>query len=95
MHISCPQKSSLFTYKITNHLFAVDRKSGSSPPLCGKSQDLESPYYRPLQGCIGGTQSQRWIPIEEKTKWPARARLSSKELAVHGNNLYIKIDGFL
>lgn len=62
------------------------RKSGSSPLLCGKSQDLESPYYRPLQECIGGTQSQRWIPIEEKTKWPARARLSSNELAVHGLN---------
>ncbi|KAL3504750.1 hypothetical protein ACH5RR_034591 [Cinchona calisaya] len=62
------------------------RKSGSGPSLCSKGHDIESPYYRPLQGCIGGTQSQRWVPIEERTKWPGRARLNSSELAIHGLN---------
>nr|GLL39629.1 probable pectin methyltransferase QUA2 isoform X1 [Ipomoea trifida] len=60
------------------------RKTSSGPSLCSKGNDIESPYYRPLQKCIGGTQSQRWIPIEERTKWPSRARLSPIELKAHG-----------
>ncbi|XP_027148458.1 probable pectin methyltransferase QUA2 [Coffea eugenioides] len=62
------------------------RKSGSGPSLCNRGRDVESPYYRPLQGCIAGTQSRRWIPIAERTKWPARTRLNSNELAIHGLN---------
>ncbi|GAA0168809.1 methyltransferase [Lithospermum erythrorhizon] len=58
------------------------RKSGA--PLCSKGQDVESPYYRPLQACIGGTQSRRWIPIKERTAWPSRANLNAKELSIHG-----------
>ncbi|KAK2659769.1 hypothetical protein Ddye_006302 [Dipteronia dyeriana] len=60
------------------------RKPGSGLSLCSKGQDVESPYYRPLQGCIGGTNSRRWIPIEERTNWPSRANLNKKELAVYG-----------
>ncbi|KAL5777224.1 hypothetical protein ACOSP7_010150 [Xanthoceras sorbifolium] len=60
------------------------RKPGSGPSLCSKGHDVESPYYRPLQACIGGTQSRRWIPIEERTNWPLRANLNKNELAVYG-----------
>lgn len=58
------------------------RKSG--PSICGKSHDIESPYYQPLNPCIGGTRSQRWIPIEDRMPWPPRANLNSTELAIHG-----------
>ncbi|KAI3856317.1 hypothetical protein MKX03_023590 [Papaver bracteatum] len=58
------------------------RKSG--PPICGKGHDVESPYYRTLEPCIGGTRSRRWIPIEERTAWPSRATLNSTELNIHG-----------
>ncbi|KAJ4701351.1 S-adenosyl-L-methionine-dependent methyltransferases superfamily protein [Melia azedarach] len=60
------------------------RKSGSGPSICGKGHDVESPYYRPLQDCIGGMQSRRWIPIEQRRTWPTRADLNKKELAVYG-----------
>ncbi|OIW04461.1 hypothetical protein TanjilG_01634 [Lupinus angustifolius] len=60
------------------------RKSSSAPPLCGKGHDVETPYYRELQNCIGGMQSSRWIPIEKRGKWPSRANLNKNELAVYG-----------
>lgn len=60
------------------------RKPGSGPSLCSKGHDVETPYYRPLQTCIGGTQSRRWIPIEDRSSWPSRANLNKKELAIYG-----------
>lgn len=66
---------------------SIYRRPGVGPSLCSKGQDIESPYYRPLQACIAGTQSRRWIPIEERTKWPSRAKLNSSELKIHGNGI--------
>ncbi|KAL7175945.1 hypothetical protein ACSBR2_029505 [Camellia fascicularis] len=61
------------------------RKSGSGPSICSKGHDVESPHYRPLQSCIGGTHSRRWIPIEERPTWPSRStRFNSSELAYYG-----------
>ncbi|XP_062097753.1 probable pectin methyltransferase QUA2 [Humulus lupulus] len=60
------------------------RKPGSGPALCSRGHDVESPYYRPLQACIGGTQSRRWIPIQERRIWPSRANLNKNELAIYG-----------
>ncbi|CAN0889933.1 Probable pectin methyltransferase QUA2 [Linum grandiflorum] len=62
------------------------RKPGSGPSVCSKRYDVESPYYQPLQACIGGTRSSRWIPIEERPTWPSRSHLSQNELALHGTN---------
>uniref|UniRef100_A0A1D1Y4P0 Methyltransferase n=1 Tax=Anthurium amnicola TaxID=1678845 RepID=A0A1D1Y4P0_9ARAE len=61
------------------------RKSG--PEICGKNQDIESPYYEPLHPCVGGTRSRRWIAIESRTTWPSRAKLNSTELVVFGVHL--------
>ncbi|CAL9122893.1 unnamed protein product [Musa acuminata var. zebrina] len=61
------------------------RKAG--PAVCGRSHDVESPYYQPLNPCIAGTRSQRWIPIECRAPWPSRARLNSTELDIHGIHL--------
>ncbi|ONK75565.1 uncharacterized protein A4U43_C03F18220 [Asparagus officinalis] len=58
------------------------RKSG--PSVCDKSNDLESSLYQPLNPCIGGSKSQRWIPIEFRTTWPFQASLNSSELDVYG-----------
>ncbi|XP_030542626.1 probable pectin methyltransferase QUA2 [Rhodamnia argentea] len=60
------------------------RNPGLGPPICSKAQDVESPSNRPLQGCIGGIRSKRWIPIEEKTTWPSRANLNVTELKLYG-----------
>lgn len=67
---------------------SFSRKPGSGPPLCSKGHYVESPYYRPLQSCIGGTQSRRWIPIEQRSSWPSRANLNKNELAIYGKVLY-------
>ncbi|KAG5543984.1 hypothetical protein RHGRI_016661 [Rhododendron griersonianum] len=64
--------------------FYISRNSGSKPSLCSKAHDVETPYYRPLQSCIGGTQSRRWIPIEKRPTWPSRSKLNSDELAIYG-----------
>ncbi|PKA60517.1 putative pectin methyltransferase QUA2 [Apostasia shenzhenica] len=58
------------------------RKAG--PPVCGKSHDIESPYYQPVNPCIVGTRSQRWIPIEQQSPWPSRSNPNSTELSNHG-----------
>ncbi|KAE8728305.1 putative pectin methyltransferase QUA2 [Hibiscus syriacus] len=60
------------------------RKPGSGPPICSKGQDIESSYYRPLQNCIGGTHSRRWLPIEERPTWPSRSNLNKNELVLYG-----------
>ncbi|TKY74379.1 pectin methyltransferase QUA2 [Spatholobus suberectus] len=60
------------------------RKNSSPPPLCGRSYDVESPYYRELQNCIGGTHSSRWISVEERETWPSRDHLNKKELTIYG-----------
>ncbi|XP_068639050.1 probable pectin methyltransferase QUA2 [Aristolochia californica] len=60
----------------------ASRKSGVG--ICSKGHDVESPYYQPLELCIGGTHSPRWIPIEERKIWPSRAWLNSTELNILG-----------
>ncbi|XP_058086646.1 probable pectin methyltransferase QUA2 [Magnolia sinica] len=62
----------------------ASRKSGVGPSICSKGHDVETPYYRPLELCIGGTQGGRWIPIEGRTTWPSRAKLNSSELDIYG-----------
>ncbi|KAI8013633.1 putative pectin methyltransferase QUA2 [Camellia lanceoleosa] len=80
-----PQQDETVVWKKTSKKSCYDsRKSGSGPSICSKGHDVESPYYRPLQSCIGGTHSRRWAPIEERPTWPSRAKLNSSELAIYG-----------
>ncbi|KAJ4758826.1 S-adenosyl-L-methionine-dependent methyltransferases superfamily protein [Rhynchospora pubera] len=58
-----------------------------SSQVCSRNHDMESPYYQPLNPCIAGTRSQRWVPIEYHTPWPLQARPNSTELSVHGVRL--------
>ncbi|XP_010535445.1 PREDICTED: probable pectin methyltransferase QUA2 [Tarenaya hassleriana] len=60
------------------------RKPGVGPSICSKGQDVESPYYRPLQRCIGGTRSRRWVRVEARKTWPGRANLNKTELSLYG-----------
>ncbi|KAL1204208.1 putative pectin methyltransferase QUA2 [Cardamine amara subsp. amara] len=60
------------------------RKPGVGPSVCSKGHDVESPYYRPLQMCLGGTRSRRWIPIEGRTRWPSRSNMNKTELSLYG-----------
>ncbi|KAI7727626.1 hypothetical protein M8C21_003417 [Ambrosia artemisiifolia] len=78
------QDNTVVWKKPSNKDCYASRSQGSGPNVCKVGHDVESPYYHPLEACIGGTHSRRWIPIEKRPKWPSRATLSSKELAVHG-----------
>ncbi|KAI4388728.1 hypothetical protein MLD38_001033 [Melastoma candidum] len=60
------------------------RHNGVALPICGKGLDVESPFYRPLQNCIAGTKSRRWIPVEARSTWPSRANLNVTELKIYG-----------
>ncbi|KDP41393.1 hypothetical protein JCGZ_15800 [Jatropha curcas] len=70
--------------KTTKRNCYSSRKSGSGPSVCSRGHDVESPYYRPLQACIAGTQSRRWTPIQERSTWPSRSQLTKNELAIYG-----------
>ncbi|KAL9265614.1 putative pectin methyltransferase QUA2 [Drosera capensis] len=60
------------------------RKPGALPPICSKWNDAESSYYRPLQNCIGGTRSRRWIAIGDRPTWPLSTKLNANELQLLG-----------
>ncbi|CAH2067802.1 unnamed protein product [Thlaspi arvense] len=59
------------------------RSPGVGPSVCSKGHDVESPYYRPLEMCIGGTRSRRWIPIEARKRWPSRSNMNKTELSLY------------
>lgn len=59
------------------------RKSG--PEVCSRDLDAEFPYYKPLNPCISGIGSHRWVPIEGRRTWPSRAALNSAEVSLYGN----------
>lgn len=64
---------------------ANSRKNAPPPlPLCSRGYDVESPYYRDLQNCIGGTHSSRWISIEKRATWPSGDHPKKHELGIHG-----------
>lgn len=73
-------------------MILLSRKSGSGLSICSKRLDIETPYYAPLKACIGGTQTHRWIPIEDRAPWPARANLKSSEIGIYGNLFFCHLD---
>ncbi|WOL08708.1 hypothetical protein Cni_G17461 [Canna indica] len=77
------QQDETIVWKKTSRRKCYSSKK-AGPEICGRSHDAESPYYQPLNPCITGMRSQRWIPIENRTPWPSRARLSSTELDIYG-----------
>ncbi|XP_042487350.1 probable methyltransferase PMT5 isoform X2 [Macadamia integrifolia] len=62
------------------HCYA-SRKQDGVPPLC-KEVDTQS-YYQPLLSCISGTNSKRWVPIQNRS---SGSQLNSAELEVHGKS---------
>ncbi|THU66943.1 hypothetical protein C4D60_Mb05t19490 [Musa balbisiana] len=64
------------------------RKAG--PAVCDRSHDVESPYYQPLNPCISGMRSQRWISIESQT--PHNIANANNPKFVAGRKSYSLID---
>ncbi|KAL8514021.1 hypothetical protein ACS0TY_013222 [Phlomoides rotata] len=78
-----PQQDETVVWKKTSKKNCYSKRKSGSPSLCSK-HEIEAPYYKSLPTCIGGTHSRRWVPIEERRKWPSQATLSSAELVIHG-----------
>ncbi|XP_051118281.1 probable pectin methyltransferase QUA2 [Andrographis paniculata] len=81
-----PQQDETVVWKKGSDKKCYSTRKNSSPTLCSKNHDIESPYSRSLQSCIGGTRSRRWSSIEDRRKWPSRAKLTSTELGIHSLN---------
>ncbi|KAG5410281.1 hypothetical protein IGI04_006600 [Brassica rapa subsp. trilocularis] len=81
-------KTKCYSSRSVTHTINIEdivmRKPGVGPSVCSKGHEVESPYYRPLQMCLGGTRSRRWIPIEGRTRWPSRSNMNKTELSLYG-----------
>lgn len=53
-------------------------KQGVIPP-CKEAHDIQS-YYQPLESCIGGTESKRWVPIQNRS---SSFQITPAELQIH------------
>ncbi|EPS65073.1 hypothetical protein M569_09706, partial [Genlisea aurea] len=78
------QQDETVVWKKTGKKNCYSARKTASPAVCSKDHDVESPYYRNLQPCIGGTNSRRWVPIGTRRKWPTQSHPTSAELAIHG-----------
>ncbi|KAF3786506.1 putative methyltransferase [Nymphaea thermarum] len=74
------QQDETFVWQKTTdaHCYAF-RKQGDIPPLCKEESDVDS-YYQPLASCISGTNSERWIPIQNRS----HVQPSTNAIAIHG-----------
>ncbi|KAH0853641.1 hypothetical protein HID58_093013 [Brassica napus] len=50
------------------------RKPGVGPSVCNKGHDVESPYYKPLQMCLGGTRLHQEEVGEDAENWKVTVR---------------------
>ncbi|KAJ4959645.1 hypothetical protein NE237_019555 [Protea cynaroides] len=75
------QQEETFVWQKTSdvHCYA-SRKQDGVPPLCEEEVHTQS-YYQPLLSCISGTNSKRWVPIQNRS---SGSQLNSDELEVHG-----------
>lgn len=60
-------------------------------PPCKEEHDIQS-YYQPLSSCIGGTESKRWVPIQNRS---SSFQITSAELQIHGKYCLFLMDSFL
>lgn len=74
------QQDETFIWQKTADVQCYKSRKQDTPPLCNDGHDTP-PYYQPLAACISGTNSKRWIPIQNKS---SGFQLSSAQLQVHG-----------
>ncbi|XP_042498779.1 probable methyltransferase PMT5 [Macadamia integrifolia] len=75
------QQEDTFVWQKTSdvHCYA-SRKQNGVPPLCKEEFDTQL-YYQPLLSCISGTNSKRWVPIQNRS---SGSQLDNAEIEVHG-----------
>ncbi|KVI07307.1 putative S-adenosyl-L-methionine-dependent methyltransferase [Cynara cardunculus var. scolymus] len=52
----------------------ASRKHGPGPLICKEGRDVESPYYHPLEACIGGTRVLPDDFTEDNINWKSAVR---------------------
>ncbi|KAH1161795.1 hypothetical protein AAZX31_01G054100 [Glycine max] len=74
------QQDETFIWQKTADVNCYAYRKKHAIPLCKEDDDAQS-YYRPLQPCISGTSSKRWIAIQNRS---SGSELSSAELKING-----------
>ncbi|XP_047154972.1 probable methyltransferase PMT5 [Vigna umbellata] len=74
------QHDELFIWQKTSDVNCYASRKKHAIPLCKEYDDVQS-YYRPLQPCIRGTSSKRWIAIQNRS---AGSDLSAEDLKING-----------
>ncbi|XP_030956644.1 probable methyltransferase PMT5 [Quercus lobata] len=74
------QQDETFIWQKTGDTDCYASRKQGGVPLCQEGHDDQS-YYQPLLSCISGTNSKRWIPIQNRS---SNSHMSSTELEVHG-----------
>ncbi|KHN29999.1 putative methyltransferase PMT4 [Glycine soja] len=74
------QQDETFIWQKTADVNCYESRKKHAIPLCKEDDDAQS-YYRPLQPCISGTSSKRWIAIQNRS---SGYELSSAELKMNG-----------
>ncbi|KAF3943594.1 hypothetical protein CMV_029863 [Castanea mollissima] len=74
------QQDETFIWQKTGDTDCYASRKQGAVPLCQEGQHDQS-YYQPLLSCISGTNSKRWIPIQNRS---SNSHMTSTELEVHG-----------
>ncbi|XP_027913521.1 probable methyltransferase PMT4 isoform X1 [Vigna unguiculata] len=74
------QQDELLIWQKTADVNCYASRKKHDIPLCKEFDDVQS-YYRPLEPCIRGTSSKRWIAIQNRS---SGSDLSSEELKING-----------
>nr|KYP34901.1 hypothetical protein KK1_044089 [Cajanus cajan] len=74
------QQDETFIWQKTADVNCYASRKKHAIPLCKEDDDAQS-YYHPLQQCISGTSSKRWIAIQNRS---SGSELGSAELKIHG-----------
>ncbi|KAI3729242.1 hypothetical protein L6452_17895 [Arctium lappa] len=74
------QEETFIWQKTTDIQCYLSSKQGAIPPCREGHTDLQS-YYQPLESCIAGTASKRWVPIQNRS---SSSQISPAELEIYG-----------
>lgn len=74
------QQDETYVWQKTADVHCYASRQGGTPLLCKEDYDMET-YYQPLQSCISGTNSKRWVSIQNRS---SGSPLSSADLDIHG-----------
>ncbi|KAI3516583.1 hypothetical protein L1887_15504 [Cichorium endivia] len=84
------QEDTFIWQKTTDSQCYSSSMQGAIPPCKEDREDVQS-YYQPLASCVGGTNSKRWIPIQNRS---SSSQITPADLEIYGKYCGIQQDEF-